>query len=205
MAREYSQRPLTPGVVTVWYRSPELLLNCSRYGPSVDIWSCGLILGELLLRVPLLPGDDEFEELDLITKLIGPATDRVWPKRRLLPGLSGYKFPSATGSSAPQGIDGLGGNLEKLFRDFSDATTALIRQCLSWDPERRPTAREALKSTYFTEEPKAKDPKFMPTFPEYRNDGRSHKRGRQEVAKNDGFVFEFDDHPPRSSHKKRRN
>ncbi|RPA80464.1 cyclin-dependent kinase 10, isoform CRA_g [Ascobolus immersus RN42] len=203
MAREFSHRPLTPGVVTVWYRSPELLLNCVRYTPTVDIWSCGLILGELLLRHPLLPGDDEFDELDLITKLIGPATDRVWPKRRLLPGLSGYNFPTA--SSAPQGVDGLGGNLERLFRDYSENTIALLRACLSWDPERRPSAREALKHGYFTEEPRAKDPKFMPTFPEYRNDGKSHKRGRPDAAKDDGFVFEFEDHLPRGSHKKRRN
>src|SRR5690606_21503536 len=101
--------------------------------PSVDIWSCGLILGELLLLQPVVPGDDEFQELDLITKLIGPATDRNWPKRRMLPGLRGYTFPTST---APPGVHDEGGNLNRRFREYSDETRALLRGCLQWDPER---------------------------------------------------------------------
>lgn len=49
----------TPKVVTLWYRSPELLLGERRYGSSVDMWSVGCMLGELLLHTPLLPGDTE--------------------------------------------------------------------------------------------------------------------------------------------------
>uniref|UniRef100_A0A3B4YRK5 Cyclin-dependent kinase 21 n=1 Tax=Seriola lalandi dorsalis TaxID=1841481 RepID=A0A3B4YRK5_SERLL len=42
---------LTPGVVTLWYRAPEVLLN-SVYMSSVDMWSAGCIFAELfLLRV----------------------------------------------------------------------------------------------------------------------------------------------------------
>src|SRR5437667_2053493 len=74
MAREYSPRPLTPGVVTIWYRSPELLLGTSHYTPSVDLWSAGLILAELLLCTPLLPGDTEVQQLALIVKLLGTPT-----------------------------------------------------------------------------------------------------------------------------------
>lgn len=38
----------TNHVVTFWYRPPEILLGCTQYGPEVDIWSAGCILGELL-------------------------------------------------------------------------------------------------------------------------------------------------------------
>jgi len=40
-------------VITLWYRPPELLLGEERYGTSIDVWSCGCILGELFLKKPL--------------------------------------------------------------------------------------------------------------------------------------------------------
>ncbi|KVH92677.1 Protein kinase, catalytic domain-containing protein [Cynara cardunculus var. scolymus] len=36
-----SKRSLTSHVVTLWYRPPELLLGCTRYGMYVDLWSIG--------------------------------------------------------------------------------------------------------------------------------------------------------------------
>lgn len=32
---------MTPKVVTLWYRAPELLLGCSKYTTAVDMWSVG--------------------------------------------------------------------------------------------------------------------------------------------------------------------
>ena len=49
---------MTDYVATRWYRAPELLLAYDEYGPSVDVWSVGCILGELLKRRPILPGTD---------------------------------------------------------------------------------------------------------------------------------------------------
>ncbi|KOB70728.1 Cyclin dependent kinase 12 transcript variant B, partial [Operophtera brumata] len=46
-------RPYTNKVITLWYRPPELLLGEERYGPAVDVWSMGCILGELFLKHPL--------------------------------------------------------------------------------------------------------------------------------------------------------
>ena len=40
-------------VITLWYRPPELLLGEERYGPAIDVWSCGCILGELFIKKPL--------------------------------------------------------------------------------------------------------------------------------------------------------
>lgn len=50
---EDKQRPYTNKVITLWYRPPELLLGEERYGPAVDVWSMGCILGELFLKHPL--------------------------------------------------------------------------------------------------------------------------------------------------------
>uniref|UniRef100_A0A914UXR0 Cyclin-dependent kinase 12 n=1 Tax=Plectus sambesii TaxID=2011161 RepID=A0A914UXR0_9BILA len=56
LARLYQddmQRPYTNRVITLWYRPPELLLGEERYGPAVDMWSTGCILGELFMKKPL--------------------------------------------------------------------------------------------------------------------------------------------------------
>ena len=50
---EDKQRPYTNKVITLWYRPPELLLGEERYGPWIDVWSCGCILGELFNKRPM--------------------------------------------------------------------------------------------------------------------------------------------------------
>nr|CAB3491305.1 unnamed protein product [Digitaria exilis] len=56
-----NQKPLTSRVATLWYRPPELLLGATKYGPSVDMWSTGCILAELLSGKPILPGRTEVQ------------------------------------------------------------------------------------------------------------------------------------------------
>ena len=52
-------------VVTLWYRSPEVLLTTS-YATPVDIWSCGCIFAELFRRKPLFCGQSEADQLSKI-------------------------------------------------------------------------------------------------------------------------------------------
>ncbi|KAK4410748.1 putative serine/threonine-protein kinase [Sesamum angolense] len=54
------RRPMTSRVITLWYRPPELLLGATYYGVSVDLWSAGCILAELLAGKPILRGRTEF-------------------------------------------------------------------------------------------------------------------------------------------------
>lgn len=59
---------MTPQVVTLWYRPPELLLGARAYGTAVDLWGAGCILAEMFLRRPLFPApsNSELAQLDLI-------------------------------------------------------------------------------------------------------------------------------------------
>jgi cell division cycle 2-like protein len=68
MARYYGDPPpkLTQLVVTLWYRSPELLLGAEVYGPEIDIWSVGCIFGELLTTDPLFQGKNEVDQLSKV-------------------------------------------------------------------------------------------------------------------------------------------
>lgn len=47
LARRFGEpiRPMTPRVVTLWYRAPELLLNSPSHTTAIDIWAAGCILG----------------------------------------------------------------------------------------------------------------------------------------------------------------
>jgi serine/threonine protein kinase len=66
-----SPKAITPGVTTLWYRAPEVLLGCEQYSFSVDMWAVGCIIGELLVSSPLLPGNDELDQIRLIFSLLG--------------------------------------------------------------------------------------------------------------------------------------
>eukprot|EP00879_Flechtneria_rotunda_P025340 GHRR01026919.1.p1 GENE.GHRR01026919.1~~GHRR01026919.1.p1 ORF type:complete len:237 (+),score=52.84 GHRR01026919.1:889-1599(+) len=50
-------RAYTHEVVTLWYRSPEILLGAKTYSTPVDIWSIGCIFVEMINHRPLFPGD----------------------------------------------------------------------------------------------------------------------------------------------------
>ena len=62
---------MTDYVATRWYRAPELLLTGGIYGPEVDYWAIGCIMGELIDGNPIFPGDDEYDQLNYIIKIIG--------------------------------------------------------------------------------------------------------------------------------------
>ena len=62
---------MTDYVATRWYRAPELLLSGGIYGPEVDYWAIGCIMGELIDGNPIFPGDDEYDQLNYIIKIIG--------------------------------------------------------------------------------------------------------------------------------------
>jgi len=155
---------MTPGTTTIWYRAPELLLGTTQYAMSVDVWSAGCILGELLIQKPVLPGNNEFEQLDLIVNLIGTPNDTIWPGWRGLPHARDYKPRDQRFST-----------LHRRFKEFGEATVQLLNSCLTYDPSKRTAVHRALQSEWFTESPRPAKEEGLPTFPESRNEkARSH-------------------------------
>uniref|UniRef100_A0A8C2RDB4 Cyclin-dependent kinase 4 n=1 Tax=Capra hircus TaxID=9925 RepID=A0A8C2RDB4_CAPHI len=87
LARIYSyQMALTPVVVTLWYRAPEVLLQ-STYATPVDMWSVGCIFAEMFRRnlIGLPPEDDWPRDVSLPRGAFSPRGPR--PVQSVVPEL----------------------------------------------------------------------------------------------------------------------
>lgn len=161
---------LTQLVVTLWYRSPELLLGAKTYSSAVDIWSVGCIFGELISREPLLQGKNEVDQVTKIFGLLGVPDESSWPGFRRLPHARHLRLPPA--SSMP--------SLRTAFPSLTSAGAELLTDMLALDPDKRPAADEALRHEYFAQDPKPKPESMFPTFPS--KAGQEKRRRHEPLA-----------------------
>ena len=130
-------RSYTHEVVTLWYRCPAVLLGCRKYGASIDIWSVGCIFYEMAEHKPLFPAKNEKEELLKIFKTFGTPTPETWNGYKELPQWSD-DFPVYPGVS-----------IQELLPDLNEKGRDLFARMMTLDPEKRISARDALKHPYF--------------------------------------------------------
>ncbi|URE39264.1 cyclin-dependent kinase [Musa troglodytarum] len=174
LSRQYGSplKPYTHLVVTLWYRAPELLLGAKEYTTSIDMWSLGCIMAELLAKEPLFSGKTEFDQLDKIFRTLGTPNENIWPGFAKLPGVKvkfakqpynklREKFPPTSFSGRPT---------------LSEAGFDLLNKLLTYDPEKRITAEAALNHRWFQEVPLPKSKDFMPTFPAQHAQDRRQRR-----------------------------
>ena len=64
-------REMTTGVISDWYRPPEIFFGATFYSYAIDIWSAGCIFAEFLQKFPLFPGYGEKDILTQIFYLLG--------------------------------------------------------------------------------------------------------------------------------------
>uniref|UniRef100_F2EAJ2 [RNA-polymerase]-subunit kinase n=1 Tax=Hordeum vulgare subsp. vulgare TaxID=112509 RepID=F2EAJ2_HORVV len=168
-----SRQPLTSRVATLWYRPPELLLGATRYSAAVDMWSTGCILGELLIRKPIMPGRTEVEQIHKIFKLCGSPSDEYWKKLEVPP----------TGMFKP--LCHYKRCIAENFKDLTPSALVLLDKLLALEPEARGTAASSLQSDFFRTEPLACSPSDLPKLPpskEYDARLRQEEARRQRKA-----------------------
>merc|ERR1711977_388701 len=77
LARSFSVQNIwyTLAVVTLFYRAPEILLGSQNYTFTIDIWSLGCILGEMIYGRAIFHGKSELETLyNIFFKLETPTS-----------------------------------------------------------------------------------------------------------------------------------
>ncbi|KAG5155131.1 hypothetical protein AAZX31_05G148400 [Glycine max] len=133
-------------ICSLFYRAPELMFGATEYTTSIDIWSAGCVLAELLLGQPLFPGENALDQLVEIIKVLGtPAQEEVSCTN---PTYNDFKFPQIFHEKMPpEAID-------------------LASRLLQYSPSLRCTALEACAHPFFDElrEPNAHLPDGRP-FP----------------------------------------
>jgi len=67
----YSGQQCYTYIQSRYYRAPEVIIM-APYGKPIDMWSVGCTLAELLFGLPLLPGANEYYQLERIEEMFGP-------------------------------------------------------------------------------------------------------------------------------------
>lgn len=172
---------MTEYVATRWYRAPEIMLSfqnytkastshachplsshcsfaVSHYSPrrltaTVDVWSVGCILAELLGGRPFFKGRDYVDQLNQILHILGTPNEetlsRIGSPRaqeyvRNLPFMAKKSFPSLFPNANPDALD-------------------LLDRMLAFDPSRRISVEQALEHQYLAIWHDASDEPDCPT------------------------------------------
>lgn len=146
LARFYAKRhqlDYTNRVITIWYRSPELLLGETQYTAAVDVWSAACVMVEIFTRRAIFAGDGtELSQLEKIYTILGTPNRQEWPG---LVDMAWFELLRPTAKRKNVFADN--------YRDkLTPAAFDLLSSMFQYDPAKRPTAAEALQHAYFTTE-----------------------------------------------------
>ncbi|XP_019944801.1 mitogen-activated protein kinase 14A isoform X2 [Paralichthys olivaceus] len=132
---------MTGYVATRWYRAPEIMLNWMHYNMTVDIWSVGCIMAELLTGRTLFPGTDHINQLQQIMRLTGT------PPASLISRMPSHEARNYI-SSLPQMPKR---SFADVFVGANPQAVDLLEKMLVLDTDKRITAAEALAHPYFAQ------------------------------------------------------
>merc|ERR1712150_154785 len=195
-------REMTSQVVTPWYKAPELLLGAKHYSTSIDIWSMGCIMAEIVKRRPFFQTDrsdtgehyiSDMSQLTTIFGILGTPTEETWPGYESMQNF--IKF----NEQKPKNLQ-----MEFDSSEFVD----LLSGCFRFNPLGRISCKEACMNSYFQTEPLPSKPENLPGIrnndeisPEESSrtkGGRKRKRG-QEMIENSNETLQ--DNLPRVAKK----
>ena len=134
-------KQMTDGLITIWYRPPEILLHNPTYDVSVDIWSTACIIAEISRKRPLFMGDSDLDMIQKIIQTLGtPSQETMSQFHDVENGL--FAPPEYTSQ-----------NLKEVLNSDDSYFVDLISKMLVIDPHKRISAKEALQHEYFSQIP----------------------------------------------------
>ncbi|KAG6406310.1 hypothetical protein SASPL_133910 [Salvia splendens] len=119
-----------------YYRAPELIFGATEYTTSIDIWSAGCVLAELLLGQPLFPGESGVDQL--VEVLGTPTREEI---KCMNPNYTEFKFPQIKAHP-----------WHKIFhKRMPPEAVDLVSRLLQYSPNLRCSALDAIMHPFFDE------------------------------------------------------
>lgn len=145
----------SPGVVSSWYRAPEVCARHKTFNEKIDIWSLGCIFFEMIAKKPLISSPDS--DLILLNKILSvhPSVSLmdiqyIKDRSRLNP-----KEIKASRRKTKSWIQHVNCNRILEFNEYpkSQATYEmyldLLHQMMKINPDKRPSAKQVLQHVFF--------------------------------------------------------
>uniref|UniRef100_A0A0C3U6N5 Protein kinase domain-containing protein n=1 Tax=Guillardia theta (strain CCMP2712) TaxID=905079 RepID=A0A0C3U6N5_GUITC len=135
----YSKQPYTEYISTRWYRAPECLLTDGYYNYKMDLWGVGCVFFEIISLYPLFPaGTNELDQIHKIHNILGTPPQEILEKFKRHATHMELNFPPKEGSG-----------VMKLIPHALEDCIDLILKLLTYNPEDRLSARQALRHAFF--------------------------------------------------------
>lgn len=146
----------TPGIVTVSYRAPEILLNCPDYDYKIDVWSLGCVFFELIAKRTLISEveDDDAKlfknVLEVLQTPLNPVQFKEWvlsckskpfKVRNCVKSRPSYYDQLDLSQNGIKAFESQCGNL----KDFCD----LLNNMLGFHPKNRFDIHQCLNHSFF--------------------------------------------------------
>ncbi|MGK3756492.1 MAG: serine/threonine protein kinase [Bacillariaceae sp.] len=130
------------GLCTLYYRPIEILLGGPSAFPSVDMWSAGIVLTEMIAGWSLWPGRNVIDQLSLVFNALGTPNETTWPSVRRLPDYGKLNFGTKTTK-----------RWENILPRAAESSMLvdLVSKLLKLNPTKRLTARQALDHYWLKE------------------------------------------------------
>jgi len=127
----------TQGVVTLYYRAPEILLGAVEYSREIDIWALGCIFAEIFLGRTLFKGDSEIDQIFKIFQILGTPSEEHFP---CVLQYKNFKTCFPTWHKVP---------LRTVCSDLNEDGIDLLEKMLCYDPLERISAASILSHKFF--------------------------------------------------------
>ena len=135
---------ITEYVCTRWYRSPECILRTDYYNETSDIWALGCIMAELYKLEPLFPGENEFDQINQIFKILGTPTKGKWSWGYSQAEYLGIQFPVYYKK-----------DLKTILGYIGNDGVNLLNQIFQFEYTKRPSCNKILNHSFFKLIPRA--------------------------------------------------
>jgi len=130
-----------------FYRAPEVILGLP-YDPAIDIWSTGCMVAEMVIGLPIFPGENEVDQMACITEVMGVAPTAITSlSRRKKMFFDQIGNPRMKKRQKAPGAKTMASACDCDNHEFVE----FMKGCLAWDPAIRLSPNAALNSSWIVQ------------------------------------------------------